>query len=100
MALQLTLQLMVLPQWLVSGVQLVLVPLCFVLAWGLVGLTAWNLLTAVRDGVSRATVMHNIPCADCRYFTNDHRLKCPIHPKIALSEAAIDCKDYENAGLM
>ncbi|HZG39723.1 MAG TPA: hypothetical protein VEZ50_13665 [Nodosilinea sp.] len=89
------LQLMALPAGLVSLVQLVLVPLCFALAWGLVGLTVWNLVAAVREGTSRASIMHKIPCADCRYFTNDHRLKCPIHPKIALSEAAIDCADFE-----
>jgi hypothetical protein len=94
-----TLQLMTLPGWLVSTVQTVLVPTCFVLAWGLVGLVAWNLVTAVRDGVNRATVMHKIPCAECRYFTNDHRLKCPIHPKIALSELAIDCRDFEGTGI-
>lgn len=94
------LQLMVLPVWLISLVQVVLVPVCFVLAWGLIGLILWNLTAALRDGVARATVMHKIPCAECRYFTNDHRLKCPIHPKIALSEAAIDCTDFEQTGLM
>ncbi|MBD1873728.1 hypothetical protein H6F75_09555 [Nodosilinea sp. FACHB-131] len=93
------LQLMALPVWLVSLVQTVLVPFCFVVAWLMVGLTLWNLVLTVRDGVSRATVMHKIPCADCRYFTNDHRLKCPIHPKTALSESAIDCPDFEDSGL-
>ncbi|WOD38771.1 hypothetical protein [Nodosilinea sp. E11] len=94
------LQFLALPVRLVSLVQTILVPLCFVLAWCLVGLTVWNLVAAVRAGVSRATVMHQIPCADCRYFTNDHRLKCPIHPKVALSELAIDCADFEREGLM
>jgi hypothetical protein len=94
------LELLVLPGWLISTVQLVLVPVCFVLAWGLVAITAWNLVSAVQDGVSRATVMHKIPCAECRYFTNDHRLKCPIHPKVALSESAIDCADFEHDGLL
>lgn len=89
------LQLMVLPVWLVSLVHLVLVPFCFVMAWVMVGLTLWNLVVAVRDGVNRATAMHKIPCPECRYFTNDYRLKCPIHPKIALSESAIDCTDFE-----
>jgi hypothetical protein len=91
---------MALPGWLVSLVETILVPLCFVLAWGLVALTVWNVTTAVREGVARATVMHNIPCAECRYFTNDHRLKCPLHPKIALSEAAIDCADFESTGMI
>lgn len=73
-----------------------LVPLCFVLAWGLAILTIWNLVATVRDGLKRAQVMHRIPCAECRYFTNSHLLKCPIHPKTALSEAAIGCSDYES----
>ncbi|PSR17939.1 hypothetical protein C8255_10010 [filamentous cyanobacterium CCP3] len=94
------LQLMALPRQLVTLVQFLLVPVCFALAWGLVGMTVWNLITAVRDGVNRATVMHKIPCADCRYFTGDHRLKCPIHPKAALSESAIDCVDYEQTGFI
>lgn len=93
------LQLMALPVWLVSLVQLVLVPFCFVVAWAIVGLTLWNVAVTVRDGVNRATVMHKIPCAECRYFTNDHRLKCPIHPKIALSESAIGCTDFEDSEL-
>nr|WP_278002594.1 hypothetical protein [Nodosilinea sp. FACHB-13] len=93
------LQLMALPVWLVSLVQVALVPFCFVVAWLMIGLTLWNLVITIRDGVNRATVMHKIPCAECRYFTNDHRLKCPIHPKIALSESAIDCPDFEDSGL-
>jgi hypothetical protein len=94
------LQLMALPVRLIELVQLVLVPLCFVLAWTLVGLIAWSLMMAARDGVARATEMHKIPCAECRYFTNDHRLKCPLHPKIALTEAAIDCADFEHTDMM
>ncbi len=99
MALAPTALLIALPASLVSLLNLVLVPVCFVLAWGLIGLTAWHLVTTVRDGMARAAVMHKIPCAECRYFTNDHRLKCPIHPKIALSESAIDCTDFEYPGL-
>jgi RNA polymerase subunit RPABC4/transcription elongation factor Spt4 len=41
-----------------------------------------------------AKTMHQIPCARCRYFTNDHRLKCPVHPQIANTEGAINCRDY------
>lgn len=91
---------MALPPQLVALVQFLLVPVCFALAWGLVGMTAWNLITAIRDGVSRATTMHKIPCAECRYFTGDHRLKCPIHPKAALSESAIGCADFEQSGIV
>lgn len=77
-------------------IQPMLVPLCFVLAWGIVLLAIWNVVSALRDGVSRAQKMHQIPCANCRYFTNNHLLKCPVHPETALSEAAINCRDYES----
>jgi hypothetical protein len=91
------LQLMALPAWLVLMVQSVLVPVCFIFAWGLMGFTAWNLVAATRDVMDRASAMHKIPCANCRYFTNDYRLKCPIHPRSALSESAIDCTDFEHS---
>ncbi|NJL46752.1 MAG: hypothetical protein HC929_03655 [Leptolyngbyaceae cyanobacterium SM2_5_2] len=78
----------------------ILVPLCFVVAWSLVALTVWQLVAVTRDGMKRAQVMHQIPCAECRYFTNNHLLKCPLHPKTALSEAAIDCTDYETNNLI
>ncbi len=79
--------------------QPILVPLCFVVAWGLIILTLWNLFAATRDSVKRARVMHQIPCSECQYFTNNHLLKCPLHPKIALSEEAINCRDYESSDL-
>lgn len=81
--------------WLIWVIQPIVVPLCFVLAWVLVGLTAWSSWTAVRDGVSKAKQMHQIPCANCQFFTGDYRLKCPVRPVIALSEDAINCSDYE-----
>lgn len=75
----------------------ILIPLCFVLAWAIVILTCWNVVVALRDGVSRVQQMHQIPCAHCRFFTGDYHLKCPVRPTIALSEEAIDCPDYESA---
>jgi hypothetical protein len=78
-------------------IQPLLVPICFVVAWGTVILTAWNIWSAVRDSVSKAREMHQIPCANCRYFTNDYHLKCTVHPGMALSEKAISCRDYESA---
>lgn len=72
-----------------------LVPICFVLAWGLVLMTLWSIASAFRDGMKRAQQMHAIPCADCRFFTGHYTLKCPVHPSIALSEDAINCPDFD-----
>ncbi|GAB4467033.1 MAG: hypothetical protein OHK0037_23350 [Elainellaceae cyanobacterium] len=76
-------------------VHLVLVPVCFVLAWGMVGLVTWNLISAGRDGLAQARQMHQIPCSECRFFTGEYHLKCPVHPEWALSEEAMNCIDYE-----
>lgn len=81
-----------------NGLQLfraVLVPVCFVLAWLLVIILGWSLWSAIRDAVNRAKQMHEIPCANCQFFTNTHYLKCPVHPQTALSEEAIGCPDYK-----
>lgn len=63
-------------------------------AFSLLGMVVWSLGSAVKDTVGVAKTMHEIPCANCQYFTNDHRLKCTIYPQIANTEQAIDCTDY------
>ena len=75
------------------------VPLCFVCAWGLMFLLLWSIGSAIADSVKRAKRMHQIPCANCVFFTGDYHLKCPVQPKIALSEDAIDCPDYRERSL-
>ncbi|WNZ25938.1 hypothetical protein HJG54_25995 [Leptolyngbya sp. NK1-12] len=82
---------------LIHLIQPILVPLCFGLAWLLVALVFWSLWSAMRDAVSHAKQMHEIPCADCQFFTNSHYLKCPVHPNTALSTEAINCPDYQAA---
>lgn len=82
-----------LTEWL----QPLLVPICFGLAWLLVTLLLWSVWAALRDTIAQAKQMHEIPCAHCQFFTNTHYLKCPIHPKAALSFDAINCPDYQSA---
>ncbi|NJN58774.1 MAG: hypothetical protein HC879_15385 [Leptolyngbyaceae cyanobacterium SL_5_9] len=85
----------VLTHWLVQAIQPFLVPLCFIFAWSLILMTLWSIWAALRDGVANAKRMHQIPCADCQFFTGDYHLKCTVHPTIALSEEAIDCLDHQ-----
>ena len=33
-------------------------------------------------------------CHRCRYFSDNRYLKCALHPETALTEQAIDCRDY------
>jgi hypothetical protein len=75
-------------------IQPFLVPICLVVAWGFIALTAWTLFASAMYGVTKAKQMHQIPCANCQFFTGDYNLKCTVHPTWALSEDAIDCRDY------
>lgn len=81
---------------LIKTIQPILVPLCFVSAWGLTFLLFSSIGATVTDSVRRAQRMHQIPCANCVFFSGDYHLKCPVQPTIALSEDAIDCPDYRS----
>lgn len=64
------------------------------LAWGLTafcGMTLWN---SFYKGVATVKRLHQIPCANCQYFTANYVLKCAVHPDRALTESAVGCQDY------
>ncbi len=81
--------------FLIYGIQPLLVPICFVGAWTVIILAVLSLWAAVRDSVTTAKLMHQIPCTGCQYFTDNYRLKCTVRPSIANTEEAIDCSDYQ-----
>lgn len=80
----------------VRALQPFLVPICFVCAWTIVLLAISSVWRAIAATSARAKQMHQIPCSDCVFFTNDYRLKCPVNPKGAMTETAIDCPDYRS----
>jgi len=69
--------------------------LCAVCAWLMSMITLASIYTTVRKGINHVTRLHQIPCHNCDFFTNDHRLKCTVHPGIACTEDAIACRDFE-----
>jgi hypothetical protein len=81
--------------FLIRGMQTLLVPFCFLTAWTVIILCGWSLWAAARDTVTTAKQMHQIPCANCQFFTDNYRLKCTVHPSTANTEEAIDCSDYQ-----
>jgi len=81
-------------QPLVYAIQPYLVPICFCLTWGLILLVCLTIWSAIRQSVTIAKRMHQIPCTSCRFFTADYRLKCTVHPSLANTETAINCSDY------
>jgi hypothetical protein len=79
---------------LLSFLQPLLIPICCIFAWGFLWILARTLWTAATETAVRAKEMHQIPCPNCQFFTNNHRLKCTVQPTIAHTEQAIDCSDY------
>ena len=86
-----------LAQYVIEGSKVEILPLRFLVACLLLVLCAWSLISPLLAAVARAKQMHRVPCSNCRFFTNDYRLKCPVKPKIANTEEAIDCRDYQQA---
>ncbi|MEH2080427.1 MAG: hypothetical protein V7K89_10560 [Nostoc sp.] len=84
-----------LTSFLLHGIQPLLVPICFILAWTVTILAVLSLWSAAQDGVTTAKQMHQIPCTGCQFFTDNYRLKCTVRPSIANTEEAIDCSDYQ-----
>ncbi|MEH2111709.1 hypothetical protein [Nostoc sp.] len=81
--------------FLINGIQPLLVPICFVVAWTVIVLVVLSLCAAARDSLTTAKQMHQIPCTGCQFFTDNYRLKCTVRPSIANTEEAIDCSDYQ-----
>ena len=71
-----------------------LIGICFILTWIFLLSLVSTVYSACRDTAARVKKMHQIPCSNCQFFTNDYRLKCTIQPIIANTEQAIDCRDY------
>lgn len=67
----------------------------FLCACLLLTFCGWSLLSSILDAVARAKQMHQIPCTQCRFFTNNYSLKCTVNPCIANTEEAIECSDYQ-----
>ena len=69
--------------------------ICFLVTWAVIAMLVTSIMTMVKEGLANVRRMHRIPCADCRYATNDYRLKCPVNPSVAFSDEAIGCQDFE-----
>ncbi|MEH1870012.1 hypothetical protein [Nostoc sp.] len=56
-----------------------------------------KLLDIWKVAIAKITTLncfHQLPCRNCRFFTNNHYLYCTVHPSIVLTEQALDCSDY------
>ena len=69
--------------------------ICFGIWTIVISVIMWRTCKTTQKGIIYVQRLHKIPCSNCVYFTGDYRLKCTVHPVKALSEEAIDCRDFE-----
>lgn len=69
-----------------------------ILIWSILSFFIWSSYSTVNNGIKIVKRLHQIPCSQCKFFTGNYQLKCPVHPKMALTEDAINCLDYDPVG--
>ena len=69
-----------------------------ILIWSILLFLVGSSCSAVNKGIKIVKRLHQIPCSNCKFFTENYQLKCPVNPTMALTEDAINCLDYEPLG--
>lgn len=76
--------------WLV----VIIVPLSFMVVCATVSSVVFALCRA-RPKVNKVNLnCQQVPCSNCRFFDNNHYLKCALHPSIVSTKQALNCPDY------
>lgn len=70
-------------------------PIGFVVGWAVLYFMLSKIGMAARDEIAvNIKRLHQAPCKKCQFYSNNHYLKCAIHPSTVLTEKAIGCSDY------
>ncbi|TAF08294.1 MAG: hypothetical protein EAZ77_07275 [Nostocales cyanobacterium] len=79
----------------ISDLAVALSPLSFVLIWAFF-LFIWQKIRSHADNKIAFSInsLHQVPCKNCKFFSNNHYLKCAVKPDIVLTEEAINCAEY------
>lgn len=70
------------------------IPFCSMIFLAIFILKLLNVWKVTRAKIIALNCFHQLPCQNCRFFTNNHYLYCTVHPSIVLTEQALDCSDY------
>lgn len=92
----------------ISDGAMILIPFGLMLVWAIVAfrlskatfrfsnvalrpLEVWEV---TGDEMAMSEHFHQLPCRNCRYFSNNPYLKCAVQPSIALTLQTLNCSDY------
>jgi hypothetical protein len=78
-------------------------PLAQPVSWGFIfslvilstiGVLIYACIFNCKQHSFRVKLPSKIICSRCRYFNDNHFLRCAIHPVDVMTEQAVDCMDY------
>lgn len=73
-------------------------PVGFIIGW----IGFFIILQKIRAFLDEKMVLsinsvHKLPCKNCRFYSNNHYLKCAVNPSIVLTEEAMSCSEYSSS---
>jgi hypothetical protein len=79
----------------IPDVALSLSPIALLCSWVMFFLILQKIRT-ILDNKMVFTIngVHKVPCKNCRFYSNNHYLKCAVQPSIVMTEDAKDCSEY------
>lgn len=78
----------------ISASSLYIIPTTFFTFWLMYLIVSTDLLKFAKHKISIIKNLEQVPCKNCRYFTNNPYLRCAVNPSIALTSEAVNCSDY------
>ncbi|MDH6061990.1 hypothetical protein NWP17_16375 [Chrysosporum bergii ANA360D] len=79
----------------IPDIVLTLSPVALLFSWVMFFLILQKIRTFLDNKmVFTAKGSHKVPCKNCRFYSNNHYLKCAVQPSIVLTEEAKDCSEY------
>ncbi|MBK1986991.1 hypothetical protein A0J48_005455 [Sphaerospermopsis aphanizomenoides BCCUSP55] len=79
----------------ISDLAIALTPLSIVFIWAIF-LFIFQKIRSHADNKLAFNInnLSQVPCKNCKFFSNNHYLKCAVNPDIVLTEEAINCSEY------
>jgi hypothetical protein len=79
----------------VPDIAIFFTPVSFIFSW----IFFFLILQKIRTFLDNKIVftvkdLHQVPCKNCRFYSNNHYLKCAVQPSIVLTIEAINCSEY------
>ncbi|MEA5516224.1 hypothetical protein [Nodularia sp. UHCC 0506] len=79
----------------IPNIALTLSPVALLFSWVIFFLVLQKIRTFLDNKmVFSGNAAHKVPCKNCRFYANNHYLKCAVNPSLVLTEEAQNCSEY------